>query len=98
MLKPFIVEIETAVIIMAEDEKAAEQWAAKNFSDLEMNAYDCDIFARRMEYYPRSWDKNCYPYGIETDKTLGEILETDEVSQEKLKEMREITEQVLNNK
>lgn len=98
MLKPFIVTLETAVVVMAEDARAAEQWTKKNFHKLndDVSAYNFDYSAARMDYYPGDWSKDCLPYGTTDDTLLGEILEKDEVFQARRKEMQEISEKFKN--
>lgn len=98
MLKPFVVTLETEVVVMAEDAKSAEKWAEKNFHKLndDVSAHDFCYSAARMTWYPAGWDKNCLPYGTTDDKTIGEILENDEEYQKKLRELKEIHDKFQN--
>ncbi len=89
-MKPYIVSLETDVVVMAEDARAAEMWARKNWYKLsdDLGPDNFDMRASKMLAYPGGWDKNCLPYGSTDDKTLGDILAHDEDYQKKLRELK----------
>ena len=92
-MNPFVVTLETAIVVMADTQSEAEAWVRANWyrissDDLGQDAFSID--AEPMTYYPGNWDKTCLPYGATDDKKLGEVLENDETYQKKLKELRAI--------
>jgi len=74
-MKLFTVTLETTLIVVADDEREAEELALEaDISISEMGA-----MANDMRHYPGDWDENSIPYGEQDpqnpDKTVQEWID-----------------------
>jgi hypothetical protein len=72
----FVVSIETAVMVYADNARSAERLAEDAMRDL--SPYDYDVFASvfcKGHALPGDWDEAAIPYGEEGDRTIGQILD-----------------------
>lgn len=73
MKKLYEVEIELHMYVMAENESEAISVAQRNVKDEADNLSDFDFAANRTTCCYANWE-NEYPYGADTNDTVGEIL------------------------
>lgn len=66
----YVVRIETEIVVLAENEKEAENFARYESID---DTPDCR--ATPMRYIPGTWDHESLVYGAEGDQDLGTLID-----------------------
>lgn len=75
--KPYLVTVETTLIVMAKDEKDADRQGQYYAREEEPNIVSSKLL-KSMDEVPSEWNE-CLPYNDKTDRTINQILNNETV-------------------